>query len=172
MDADKSILDLDKVESYAKELGIKYHGCSQMSLKALQDSLGLEDGGAFKAASALAGGVARGGEVCGALLGALMAVSLVFGRDRLEPANDSPKYSKALEVGTKVFDEFKNLYGSVRCRDIQVRLFGRHYDLRNPKEREEFSSSGNRDKCSEVIAVAARIAAKAIIDAGFNITPR
>ncbi|MEM2025176.1 MAG: hypothetical protein QXW94_02670 [Desulfurococcaceae archaeon] len=44
--------------------------------------------------------------------------------------------------------------------------------MRNPKEREEFSSSGNRDKCSEVIAVAARIAAKAIIDAGFNIPPK
>ncbi|MCS7108376.1 MAG: C-GCAxxG-C-C family protein [Sulfolobales archaeon] len=160
--------DLDKilndVETLAKDLDLKYHGCSQMALKALQEVLGIEDGNAFKAASALAGGVARGGEVCGALLGALMAVSLVYGRDKLEPTYLSKNYLKAMEVGYKVFDGFKEHFGSVRCRDIHMRLFNRYYNLRDPGEAGEFFSSGAINKCADVVAVAARLAAKAIIE--------
>lgn len=162
-------LILSKVESHARDLDLKYHGCSQMTLKALQDVLGLGDGDVFKAASALAGGVARSGEVCGALLGALMAVSLAFGRSRLEPTTESIGYRRAMEIGYVVFDEFKKNFGSVRCRDIHVRLFGKYYNLRDPKELEEFILSGNINKCSDVVALAARIAAKAILEAGFVI---
>ncbi len=161
-------LILNRVESLAKDLDLKYHGCSQMTLKAIQDVLGLGDGDVFKAASALAGGVARSGEVCGALLGALMAVSLVYGRDKLEPTTESIKYGKAMEVGAKVFDEFKEYFGSVRCRDIHIRLFGRYYNLRDPKELSEFVSSGDINKCSDVVKVAARIAVKHILRSGFG----
>ncbi|MEL9997540.1 MAG: C-GCAxxG-C-C family protein [Sulfolobales archaeon] len=163
MRLDKELL-LSRVESLAKELDLKYHGCSQMTLKAIQEVLNLSDGNVFKAASALAGGVARGGEVCGALLGALMAVSLVFGRDKLEPITESKGYKKAMEVGYKVFDEFKETFGSVRCRDIHIRLFGRYYNLRDPNELNEFVSSGAIDKCSDVVKTAAKIAVKAIIE--------
>lgn len=160
-------LTLSRVESLAKDLDLKYHGCSQMTLKAIQDVLGLSDGNVFKAASALAGGVARGGEVCGALLGALMAVGLVYGRDRLEPTTESANYRKAMEVGAKVFDEFKEYFGSVRCRDIHIRLFGKYYNLRDPKELSEFISSGDINKCSDVVKVAARIAVKSILESGY-----
>lgn len=160
---------LSKVESYAKDLDLKYRGCSQMTLKALQDILGFGDGEVFKAASALAGGVARSGEVCGALLGAIMAVSLVFGRSKLEPTAASTDYQRAMEVGYVVFDEFKKEFGSVRCRDIHVKLFGRYYNLRDPREREEFIASGHINKCSDVVALAAKVAAKAILEAGYTI---
>lgn len=155
---------LSKVEALAKELDLKYHGCSQMTLKAIQEVLGLDDGTVFKAASALAGGVARGGEVCGALLGALMAVSLVYGRDKLEPTSTSKNYLKAMEVGYKVFDEFKEYFGSVRCRDIHMKLFNRVYNLRDPVDISEFVSSGAINKCADVVSVAARVATKAIIE--------
>ncbi|MEM0453122.1 MAG: C-GCAxxG-C-C family protein [Sulfolobales archaeon] len=155
---------LSKVEVIARDLDLKYHGCSQMTLKAVQEVLGLSDGSVFKAASALAGGVARGGEVCGALLGALMAVSLVYGRDKLEPTSTSKNYLKAMEVGYKVFDGFKEYFGSVRCRDIHMKLFNRYYNLRDPVEAIEFSSSGAINKCADVVAVAARLATKAIIE--------
>ncbi len=164
MDAGELGRILSKVEALARELDLKYHGCSQMTLRAVQEVLGLEDGTSFKAASALAGGVARSGEVCGALLGALMAVSLVYGRDRLEPTSTSKSYSKAMEVGYKVFDEFKAHFGSVRCRDIHVKLFNRYYNLRDPAELGEFVSSGAINKCADVVSLAARLAAKAIIE--------
>ncbi|MCC6057247.1 MAG: C-GCAxxG-C-C family protein [Desulfurococcaceae archaeon] len=158
----------EKAGALAERYEITYHGCSQSTLKAIQDVLSevivIGNGNAFKAASSLAAGVARSGEVCGALLGALMAVSLVFGRDKLEPTAVSEGYKKAMEVSYKVFDEFKEFFGSVRCRDIQMKLFGKYYNLRNPLELDEFFSSGNANKCGEVTKIAAKIATKAILE--------
>jgi C_GCAxxG_C_C family probable redox protein len=159
---------IEKAGALAESYEVTYHGCSQVTLKAIQDALAgvidVGNGNAFKAASALVGGVARSGEVCGALLGALMAVSLVFGRDKLEPTIVSEGYRKALEISYKVFDEFKEFFGSVRCRDIQMKLFGKYYNLRNPLELDEFFSSGNANKCGEVTKIAAKIATKAILE--------
>ncbi|MEM0037780.1 MAG: hypothetical protein QW772_02520 [Zestosphaera sp.] len=46
---------LERVGALAEELYRKYHGCSQMTLRAIQEVLNLEDNNVFKAASALAG---------------------------------------------------------------------------------------------------------------------
>ncbi len=155
-----------RASSLAEELHRVYGGCAQMTLKALQDTLGLEDPGAFRAASPLSGGVALSGEVCGAVLGALMAVGLVLGRRKLEPSFQSADYAKAMEVGMKVLDRFREEFGGVKCRDIHLKLFNRYYNLRDPKEWKEFVESGARHSCSKVCGVAARIAVEALMEAG------
>ncbi|MHA2360216.1 MAG: C-GCAxxG-C-C family protein, partial [Candidatus Thorarchaeota archaeon] len=55
----------------------------------------------MKTASAFSGGIARTGNVCGALTGALMALGLKY--------NDAEKSN---EVAVKLFDEFISLNGS------------------------------------------------------------
>ena len=50
----------------------------------MQEKLGLPNGNVFKSASALAAGVARGGETCGALTGGVMAIGLLVGREKIE----------------------------------------------------------------------------------------
>ncbi|MEM2021395.1 MAG: hypothetical protein QXP80_04120 [Zestosphaera sp.] len=45
---------LERVGTLAEELYRKYHGCSQMTLRAIQEVLGLESNEVFKAASVLA----------------------------------------------------------------------------------------------------------------------
>ncbi|MEM2006129.1 MAG: C-GCAxxG-C-C family protein [Sulfolobales archaeon] len=157
----------EKAGALAEELHRNYGGCAQMTLKALQEILGLEDLGSFKAASALSGGVTLAGEVCGALLGAVMAVGLAMGRSKLEHTSKSAEYSRAMETAKVVFDQFKEEFGSVRCRDIHVKLFGRYYDLRNPEEWEQFVESGARNKCGRVCRVAARLTIEALNSAGF-----
>jgi C_GCAxxG_C_C family probable redox protein len=62
----------------------RYSGCSQSVLGSLQETLNIGDRESFKAATVLSGGVARCGETCGALIGALMALGLVVGRERIE----------------------------------------------------------------------------------------
>ena len=74
----------------------EYSGCSQAVLLALQEGLGVGDLESFKAATVLSGGVARRGETCGALLGALMALGLVRGRESIE---DTPSYVEAMGIG-------------------------------------------------------------------------
>ena len=150
-------------------LGEEFHGCSQITLKALQEVFGLADAEVFKAASPLAGGVARSGEVCGALLGTLLCVGVIFGRRRLERTDMSEDYLKAMEVAGKIYDEFEKEFGTTICREIHRRLFGRAYNLRDPKELREFIESGSWNKCVKVMSKAAEIAAKNIIEAGYQV---
>ncbi|MEM2533445.1 MAG: C-GCAxxG-C-C family protein [Candidatus Nezhaarchaeales archaeon] len=140
-----------------------YHGCSQCVLKALQEHLQLGDGESFKAASAFAGGVARMGEVCGALSGGIMAIGLAYGREKLEDARFSPRYAKAMELAVDLYQRFEKEFGSVKCRDIQTFLFGRAFDLKNPVEYEEFVRAGAYEKCPEVVKKAAQLAAELIL---------
>lgn len=147
----------------AKILGEEFGGCSQMTLKALQETFGVIDQNVFMAASPLAGGVARGGEVCGALLGALLFVGMLHGRRRLERTSESKDYSRCMEIAIKIYDEFKQAYGGVRCKDIHLKLFNRVYDLRDPEDLKLFHESGAIDRCAEVMAKAAEIAAKYLL---------
>lgn len=154
---------LEKIEKTAYNYEKVYHGCSQCVLKALQEHLQLGDGDAFKAASALAGGVARMGETCGALTGGIMAIGLAYGREKLEEAKLSPQYAKAMDLAVNLYQRFEKEFGSAKCWDIQKSLFGRSFDLKNPTEREEFVKAGGYEKCSEVVRKAARLAAEVIL---------
>jgi C_GCAxxG_C_C family probable redox protein len=117
----------------------------------------------FKAGSALAGGVARRGETCGALTGAIMAVGSIVGRERLE---DIQQYQKAMESANRIYDLFKEKVGQTLCGEIHKIRYGRVYRLCIPEERQAFHDMGGhgRKGCPEVCGIAARIAAKVILD--------
>ena len=117
----------------------------------------------FKAGSALAGGVARRGETCGALTGAIMAVCSVVGRERLE---DREQYGKAMEEAGRVYDRFNEEVGHTLCWDIHKKKYGQVYRLFIPEERTAFHEMGGhgRTGCPEVCGIAARIAAEILLD--------
>lgn len=117
----------------------------------------------FKAGSALAGGVARQGETCGALLGAIMAIGSCIGRERLE---DIEQYQKAMEPATRVYKLFKEKIGHTLCAEIFRIRYGRVYRLYIPEERQAFHDMGghSRKGCPEICGIAARIAAETILD--------
>jgi C_GCAxxG_C_C family probable redox protein len=119
----------------------------------------------LRAGSALAGGVARRGETCGALTGALMAVSCLIGRERLE---DRKQYGKALEVADQVYEEFREKVGHTLCCEIHKIRYGKVYRLHIKEEREAFHEMGGHGEkgCPEVCGVAARIAANVILELG------
>ena len=66
-------------------------------------------------ATAFRAGMGGHGEVCGALVGALMAFGLKFGRDRAE---DTDAQSATSERAGKLLQEFADEFGSVRCIDL------------------------------------------------------
>ncbi len=117
----------------------------------------------FKAGSALAGGVARRGETCGALTGAIMAVCCVVGRERLE---DREQYQKAMEDAGRVYDRFAEEVGKTLCAEIQEKKFGKAYRMYIPEERTAFHEAGGHSKtgCPQVCGIAARIAAEILIE--------
>jgi C_GCAxxG_C_C family probable redox protein len=117
----------------------------------------------FKAGSALAGGVARRGETCGALTGAIMAVCCVVGRERLE---DREQYQKAMVEAGRVYDRFNEEVGKTLCAEIQAKKFGKAFRMWVPEERTAFHDAGGHSKtgCPQVCGIAARIAAEIILE--------
>jgi C_GCAxxG_C_C family probable redox protein len=150
----------------------QYSGCSQSVLLALQEGLEVGDLESFKSATVLSGGVARRGETCGALLGALMGLGLVKGRERIE---DTPKYVDAMGIANEISDEFlrslKAEFGfgepleSTLCREIQTRIYGRPFDLRDSAQRDAFLAAGGHsdEGCYKVCGIAAEVAARKLL---------
>ena len=154
---------LEEVFDLAVEYDMKYFGCTQAVLAALKEKLNVGSVEVLKAGSALAGGVARRGETCGALTGAIMAIGSLVGRERLE---DMEPYYKAMEPATRLYNEFKEKIGHTLCWEIHKIRYGKVYRLFVPEEREAFHSMGGhgRKGCPEVCGVAAKLAADIILD--------
>jgi C_GCAxxG_C_C family probable redox protein len=150
---------LDRVAKSAYDNNCAYEGCVRCVLHALQTHMYVCEEESFKyvlkASTALSAGVARKGETCGALLGALVALGLETGTERLY---DFEGYVKTMEAASRLFDNFKKNYGTVKCFEIQENLFGRQINFFNEKDAEWCYENDGLDKCPGVCAFAARIA--------------
>jgi C_GCAxxG_C_C family probable redox protein len=129
----------------------------------LQEKLDVGSREIFKAGSALAGGVASRGETCGALIGAIMAISSLVGREKLE---DVEQLRRSMEPSSRVYTLFKEKIGHTLCAEIHKIRYGKTYRLFIREEMEAFHNAGGhcRTGCPEICGIAARIAAGAILD--------
>ena len=129
----------------------------------MQEKLNVGSKEVFKAGSALAAGVAKRGETCGALTGAIMAIGTLVGRERLE---DKEQLQISLEVADQIYVLFKERVGHTLCSEIHKIRYGRTFRLYIPEESEAFHNMGghSRKGCPEVCGIAARIAAEVILD--------
>lgn len=92
-----------------------------------------------------------------------MAVGCVVGRERLE---DTEQYQKAMIPAIDAYNVFKEKVGHTLCWEIHKIRYGKVYRLFVPEERQAFHEMGGhgRKGCPEVCGIAARIAAKIILD--------
>lgn len=149
----------------AKEYEMKGGGCPQCTLAGIFDALGIWNDDVYKAATGLADGVGLTGDGhCGALSGGVMAISLIFGREKKD-SSDMTKLVKANLLSKKLHDRFVKKYGSARCADIQTSLVGRFYNLYDPEEMKASVAAGMLDKCSTLVGEVARMATEIILDA-------
>lgn len=147
-------------EKVAKYLLLS-RNCAQTSFVALQEQFELGDGAAIilKALTSFPG-IALRGETCGAIVGSLMALGLVFGREDLD---DQEGFASSLISARKFCHRFENELGSTTCSDILESEFGTRYDLTDPVQVAEWQAAGSLDKCTAVVMKATRIAAEIII---------
>ncbi|UCF92393.1 MAG: C_GCAxxG_C_C family protein [Desulfobacterales bacterium] len=89
--------------------------CAQTAFLALQQQFQLEGGAILKALTPFPGGVALRGETCGAVVGCLMALGLVFGREEL---HDLTGYFDTLPAAQEFCRRFEEKLGGTMCRDI------------------------------------------------------
>jgi C_GCAxxG_C_C family probable redox protein len=123
----------------------------------------LRDAGSLKATSALSGGIAGRGETCGALIGGIMAICQVLGRESLE---DKAQYRVSMDVANEMYLEFTKAVGHTLCSEIHKILYGKSFKLYEEEDRAAFTAAGGRgpEGCATVCSRAAGIAAEIIID--------
>jgi C_GCAxxG_C_C family probable redox protein len=158
----------------AYELGFlyeqKYRGCAQCAIAAIQDVLKVRNDSVYKAGSGLAGGAGECTDgLCGGYSGAIMMMSTFFGRTREKEASEEGRKDKydSFRMASALHDTFIKKYGSVVCAGIQKKIYGRSFDLRDEKQKEQFRAAGaheDKDKCCAVVGDGARWATELILD--------
>jgi len=97
---------------------------------AVCQQLGIENELIPRIATPFAGGMARSGEVCGAVVGALMCIGVKHGRDEVGQSDD-----KAQGLSGEFLRRFRDEMGSIQCRELTG------IDLSTPEGLAQFRAS-------------------------------
>jgi C_GCAxxG_C_C family probable redox protein len=116
---------LKLVGSYADQKFL----CSESCLMALASCQGVESQLIPRIATGFGAGVGRSGELCGAVTGAIMGLSIRYGRDKVDPIKDRRPYW----YSTELLERFRKKHGELRC----PALLG--LDIAKPVDAEEFN---------------------------------
>ena len=173
----KKLFNYEKFKKFSEEeiieqaynIGFNYeqtrYGCSQCVVTALDTVFEFNYPDLIKASFPLAGGVVNSTEgTCGALVGGLMVMGYLFGRNK-EEFQDNQFNRKSLELGNKLYQKFIEEYESILCKDIQKKIFGRNFNLNDSQEKKEFEKAGgHQDKCPSVVGTGCSWSARIILD--------
>ena len=156
---------LEEIYNLAFKYEAEIGSCPQCVLAAVMETLNIGDPNTIKAADALAGGSALSTEgTCGALVGGLLAISSIVGRnyDDFKVGN---KKRRVFRYAKKLYDKFIEDYDSPICKDVQKKIFGRTFNLLDPRDYAEFEEAGAHiDKCPVVSGKVARWTAEIILN--------
>ena len=169
------IMSPDEKKELVKKIGdtaynseMTVGGCSSGALDGLMEHFGIDDPNLsiYKSSTGLSGGVGRCAEVCGALIGAVMVIGMVYGREKHEPPSLSPEYQETMRRSGMLCDRFTEEFGSMRCNDVQKKMYGKTWNMRDPVVyQEDFRPTLNADnKCAYVTKRAAELAAEVILE--------
>jgi C_GCAxxG_C_C family probable redox protein len=157
---------LDKIEEAAAKCEREVHGCGRCVLAALMQYLELGDEASvdliLRAALPLSGGIAQTRNTCGAMLGGLMAIGMVYFSGKLEDVNIED-IRAGMKLGNEYYRKFEKEIGHARCFDIRESGVGRCFDTADPDEFEKFLEAGGYELCSKVAGKAARLGAEYIL---------
>jgi C_GCAxxG_C_C family probable redox protein len=99
----------------ALEIYTQRFNCSQSLFVAFRDTDLIDESTALKLATVFGAGVACTGGTCGAVSGALMAISMKHGRGDVESVDAK---MKTYQLGRQFMDEFKKRNGSCVCEQL------------------------------------------------------
>ncbi|MBM4237293.1 MAG: C_GCAxxG_C_C family protein [Euryarchaeota archaeon] len=168
---------VDRAFRLAYSYEAENRGCAQSVLAALQDILEMRDDGAFRSASGLSGGAGLTTHgSCGALSGGVMAIGMVFGRERSDFKDPDRRRMIAYRLASELCSRFEESYGSVICSEIQKRHLGRSFNLWSQRDYVEFDRVAYREgRCPKLVGQAAAWTVEIIlaeIDRGGGTAPR
>ncbi len=102
----------EKAAAYHRE----GYNCAQAVLLTLYDHMYLnaKNDAIPKIATGFGGGIGRCGSVCGALTGAIMAISLKYGANEINAEKKANAYAKTRAL----YRQFEKQHGSVMCSEL------------------------------------------------------
>jgi C_GCAxxG_C_C family probable redox protein len=154
----------DKAYALAKKYEMENGNCAQSVFAAVTESLGMENEVVFRAATGFADGIGLTGDGhCGSLSGAVMAISYLFGR-RKEEFHRRGKMMKALLLCRQLENRFMDEYGTCRCHDLQVKFYGRFFNLMDSADLDAAVKAGVIERCSSLAGEVASMAVELILD--------
>jgi C_GCAxxG_C_C family probable redox protein len=154
---------LSPISQRAIELLQECGNCAQTSFAILNEEHDLDGDQVLKALTPFPG-IALRGETCGAVVGSLMALGLVYGRDDLQDWN---AYIRSLPPARKFCRRFEERHGSTSCSAILEEKLGHSFDLADKVEAMQYAMSGGPEACAEVVTFAVEIASQSI-DEGYK----
>jgi C_GCAxxG_C_C family probable redox protein len=159
---------LKKAYELGSDYEKRYGGCGQCVVAALQDAFDMRNDAVFKAMSGYAGGGATVGDgSCGAYVAGIMFLSGLRGRERDNFADPEKIRFVSFATARKLHRKFMDQFGSIICREMQMKLFGRPYYLPDPDEMKKFlDAGGHTTHCPDVCGKAAQWAAEIAYEEG------
>lgn len=143
----------------AKELFLQGYNCSQAVFGAFCEDFGISKETGLTLSSGFGGGMARRREVCGAVSGAVMVLSLIHGYSNTE--NTEAKKHLYEEV-RKVLADFEKETGSIICRE----LLGLEEKMSVPTPEARTQEYYKKRPCAELVYLAAQCVEKHIESLG------
>ena len=106
--------------------------------------------------------IAMSGGTCGAVVGCIAAIGLIYSREGDTYASWAA-YLNSISPARKFCRDFVKQFGSVLCGDIMKSKFGKRYDLEDTDQASEWINNGAAEKCGKVILKAVKIASEIIV---------
>ena len=123
--------------------------CAESVLLAVRSQLASADAASDlvvpRIATGFGGGISRNGDVCGALVGGVMALGLALGRDNAEQSRE-PCYPAV----DRFYNEFKTKFGSCKCRELT------NENLKTPEGATAYQLGVHSEVCTPIVAWAAK----------------
>jgi C_GCAxxG_C_C family probable redox protein len=126
------------------EMEIKYHGCSQVIVKSFLDVFEEDNPLVTMVSSPFAAGMALTGNNCGALIGGLMVLGMVYGRREVKEGMEG--LLLGIRPMRKLVKHFESKHHHLNCRDLT------RVDMANPQEATAYFKTGGLEKCATMMA--------------------
>ena len=139
---------MDRTETAVRRFEHEF-SCSQSVFSAFADPADIPRETALRVASGFGGGLARSGEICGAVAGAIMALGL---RHCGTPAEQPLSKEGAYPAVREFLARFRALHGGLQCRELLGADLGAPGGLERAREQGLFKS-----RCPVLVRDAARI---------------
>ena len=156
---------VEKARRLFKENG---YNCCQAVVLAYNDIFGIDDDTAAALSSGFGGGMGRMREVCGSVSGMVLLAGLL--RPAADPSDKDARTANYALV-QKVAGEFKNLNGSIVCRELLglsscgVRNSGDVHGIpESPVPSDRTPEYYRKRPCEELVGISARIIGEQIIN--------